>query len=92
MVDARVFYKNKRGENFWKILGKKGIVEERVFKELVPPFKEKVEGKGWDMLCEHLKLGRRALVKEFYENLGERRNPTCYVRGRWVPFGERAIS
>ena len=36
--------------------------------------------------------GRRALVKEFYANLGERKNLTCYVRGRWIPFGERAIS
>ena len=39
-----------------------------------------------------MELGKRALVKEFYTNLGDRRNLTCYVRGRWVPFGERAIS
>ena len=35
---------------------------------------------------------RRALVKEFYANLCERKTLTCYVRGRWVPFGESAIS
>ena len=36
--------------------------------------------------------GRRALVKEFYANLCEMKDLTCYVRGRWIPFGERAIS
>ena len=36
--------------------------------------------------------GRRAIVKEFYPNLGERDDLTCYIRERWIPFGERAIS
>ena len=31
-------------------------------------------------------------MKEFYANLGERKDFTCYVRGRWIPFGERVIS
>ena len=35
---------------------------------------------------------RRVVVKEFYSNLGDKKDMTCYVRGRWVPFGERAIS
>ena len=35
---------------------------------------------------------RREIVKEFYANLGERKDLTCYVKGRWVPFRERAIS
>ena len=39
-----------------------------------------------------MKPSRRALVKEFCANLGDRRNLTFYVRERWVPFGERAIS
>ena len=43
-------------------------------------------------MFKHLETRRRTLVKEFYANLGERRNLTCYVKGRWVPFGERAIS
>ena len=43
-------------------------------------------------MSQHMKPGRRALVKEFLANLGERRDLTCYVRGRWIPFGERAIS
>ena len=36
--------------------------------------------------------GKRALVKEFYANLGKIRSFTYYIKGRWVPFGERAIS
>ena len=44
------------------------------------------------MLCKHMETGRRTLVKEFYENLGDKKNLTCYVRERWVPFGERTRS
>ena len=36
--------------------------------------------------------GRRDIVKEFYPNLGERKDLTCYIRGRWIPFRERVIS
>ena len=43
-------------------------------------------------MSQHIEPGRRALVKEFYSNLGERKDLTCYVRGRWIPFKERAIS
>ena len=43
-------------------------------------------------MCKHVKPGRRALAKEFYANLGEKRNLMCYIRGRWFSFGERAIS
>ena len=31
-------------------------------------------------------------MKELYANLGDRKYLTCYVKGRWVPFGERALS
>ena len=43
-------------------------------------------------MSQHMELGRKALVKEFYANLGERKDLTCYVREIWIPFGERAIS
>ena len=77
---------------FRKNLAKKGFMEEREFKEKMPPFKEKIERRGWKVVCKHLEPGKRALGKEFYDNLDERRNLTCYVRGRWVPFREKAIS
>ena len=90
--EERVFLTEKVAEAFRKTLAKKGFVEERGFRELIPPFKEEVERRGWEVVCKHLEQGRRALVKEFYANLGKIRNLTCYVRGRWVPFEERTIS
>ena len=44
------------------------------------------------MLCKHMEQGKGTLVKEFYANLKYRKNLTCYVKGRWVPFGERTLS
>ena len=41
--EARAFYSNKGVETFQKYLAKKIFVEERGFKELVSPFKEKIE-------------------------------------------------
>ena len=67
-------------------------MEERGFKELVSPFKKEIERRGWEKLSQHREQGVRALVKEFYANLGKQRNLTCYVRGRWIYFGEKAIS
>ena len=67
-------------------------MEERGFKELVLPFKEEIERRGWEKLSQHKELGVRALVKEFYANLSEQKNLTCYVKGRWIPFGERFIA
>ena len=56
------------------------------------PFKEEIEKRGWGKITQHMEPGRRALVKEFFSNLGEMKGLTCYVRGTWVPFGERTIS
>ena len=86
------FYSEKGVNSFKKYLSKKGYVEERGFKKLLSPFKEEVERRGWEIVSQYIKPGRRAIVKEFYANLGERKDLTCYVRGRWIPFGERAIS
>ena len=88
----RVFLSDKGEKVLRKAISKKFYIEERGFKELVPPSKEEVERRGWDMICQHLEPSRRAIVKEFYANLGEMKNLTCNVRGRWVPFGEKALS
>ena len=66
---------------FQKHLTKKGFVEERGFKELVSPFKEEIERRGWEKLSQHRELGVRALVKVFYANLGEQKNLTCSFKG-----------
>ena len=39
---ARVFLSDKGAEAFKKTLTKKGFIEERGFKELVPPFREEI--------------------------------------------------
>ena len=81
--EARAFYSRKGEEAFKKHLAKKGL-EERGFRELVSPFNEEVEKKGWEIVSQHREPGRRSLVKEFYTNMGERKYLTCYVRGRWI--------
>ena len=90
--EARAFYSNKGEEAFKKHLTKKGYVEERGFKQLVSSFKEEVEQRDWEIVSQHMEPRKRALVKEFYANLGERKDLKCYVRGRWIPFRERGIS
>ena len=90
--EARAFYSDKGVEEFKKHLTKKRFMEDKGFKKRVSPFKDEVEKRGWETVSQHMELGIRALVKEFYANLGERKNLTCYVRGRWVHFRERAIS
>ena len=69
--EARAFYFNKEAKAFQKHLAKKGFVEERVFKQLVSPFKEEIKRQGWEKLSQHRETGVRALVKKFYANLGE---------------------
>ena len=75
-----------------KTLLKKGFIEERGFKEIIPPFKEVIEKIGWIAICKHLLIGRAAIVREFYANLRERKETQCYVRGKWVPFDRHTIN
>ena len=64
--EAKVFFTKKRAKNFKEILTKKGIIGERGFKEIMPPFKEEIEKIGWGKICKHLGEGRIALVIEFF--------------------------
>ena len=90
--EAKAFYSNKGEKAFKKHLAKKGFIEERGFRELVSLFNKEVEKRSREIVSQHKEPGRRSLVKEFYTNLGERKYLTCYVKGRWIPFGERTIS
>ena len=67
-------------------------MEEKGFKQLVSPFNEEIERRGLEKMSQHMDPGVRVLIKEFYANISEQKHLTCYVRGRWIPFGERAIS
>ena len=72
--EVRAFYSKKGEEAFKKHLAKKGYMEKLGFKQLMFPFKEEVEQRGWETMCQHIEPGRRALVKEFYANLGQRKD------------------
>ena len=48
--EAKTFYSDKEAEAFQKHLAKKGFVEERGFKQLVSPFKEEIERRGWEKM------------------------------------------
>ena len=74
-----------------KIL-KKEFIGERGFKRFISPFKEIIKKRGWKFVCQHLSSGFAALVREFYANLGDRKETQCYVRGKWVSFHRKDIN
>ena len=65
---------------------------ERGFGKLISPFSEVVEKRGWGFFCEHKAPGFSALAREFYANMVGMKEDSVYVRGVWVPFGDRRIN
>ena len=53
------------GRYLKKTLTKKVFIEERGFKEVVPPLKEEIERRGYEAVSKQLESSRRALVKDF---------------------------
>ena len=70
----------------------KGFVGERGFSQLISPFKELIEQRGWGKFCKHYKTGYAAIVREFYSNLVGRKDNSVFVRGVWVPYGAENIN
>ena len=84
-VEARNLWNNQ--------LADKGFVGERGFGKLISPFAELIEKRGWGFLYEHKAPGFAAVVREFYANMVEmREDDTVFVRGVWVPFGQKRIN
>ena len=77
---------NKAYEVMHNKMMNKDFIGERGFKQLIPPFKEVIEKRGWNMLCEHYSAGFAALVREFYSNLVGMKEKTCYIWGTWISF------
>ena len=75
-----------------KKMMKKDFIGESGFKQLIPPFKEVIEKRGWSLLCEHHSYGFSALVKDFYSNLVGMKEKTCYIRGKRISFNEKEIN
>ena len=86
------FVSEEAYSNWRKHYAGKGFVAERRFKNLITPFKEMIEKRGWETLCAHRRAGYAAVVREFYSNLVGRKDNTVYVRGVWVPYGAQAIN
>ena len=70
----------------------KGFVGEREFSQLISPFKELIEQRGWGKFCKHYKTGYADIVREFYSNLLVRKDNSVFVRGVWVPYGAEHIN
>ena len=70
----------------------KGFIGERGFSQLISPFKELIEQRGWEKFCKHYKTGYAAIVREFYSNLVGRKENSVFVRGVWVPYGAKTIN
>ena len=70
----------------------KGFVGERRFSQLISPFKELIEQRGWGKFYKHQKSGCAAVVREFYSKLVGRKENSVFVRGVWVPYGAETIN
>ena len=44
----------------------KDFIGERGFNQLISPFREVIEKRGWSLLCEYKPTGFAAVVREFY--------------------------
>ena len=83
---------SKEAQELWnKVLFDKEFVCERGFGKLNSPFSEVIEKRGWGFFYEHKAPGFSALAREFYTNMVGMKEDSVYVRGVWVPFGDRRI-
>ena len=82
---------SKGAQELWnKTLFDKEFVCERGFGKLISAFLEVIEKRGWAFFCVHKAPGFSA--REFYANMGGMKEDLVYVRGVWVPFGDRRIN
>ena len=86
------FVSEEAFSNWKKDYAGKGFVGERGFSQLISPFKELIEQRGWEKFCKHQRSGYAAVVREFYSNLVGRKENSVFVRGVWVPYGAETIN
>ena len=67
------------------------FIKERGFNKWISQFTEIIEGKGWQLFCEHKSLGFANVVKEFYANMVGMKDKVMYVRGKWISFNRKQI-
>ena len=78
------FVSEEAFSNWKKNYAGKGFVGERGFSQLISPFKELIEQRGWGKFYKHQRSGYAAVVREFYSNLVGRKENSVFVRGVWV--------
>ena len=73
---------SEEAHSLWKKhFSGKGFIGERGFSQLISPFKELIEQRGWEKFYKHYKTGYAAIVREFYSNLVGRKENSIFVRG-----------
>ena len=70
----------------------KDFTGESGFNNLISPFRELIEKKGWSLLCEHKPAGFAAIVRQFYANMVGKKERICYERGQWIFFVMKEIN
>ena len=70
----------------------KDSIGERGFNKLISPFREVMEKRGWNLLCEHKPTRFDAVVREFYANMVGKKKKMCYAREKWISFDREEIN
>ena len=84
---------SEEAQSLWtKHYAGKGFIGERGFSQLISPFKELIEQRGWEKFYKHYKTGYAAIVREFYSNIMGRKENSVFVRWVWVPYGAKTIN
>ena len=86
------FLSKEAAELMQNTLLKKGFIGHRGLKEIIPPFKEVNEKRGWTDNYEHLPARRSTIVRELYANLWVKKETQLYVRGKWITFDKHTIN
>ena len=82
-----------KAKDIWtKVLADKSFICERGFGKLISPLFEIIEKRGWKGFCAHTTPGFSYLAREFYSNMAVMKEDVVFVRGVWVPFGDRRIN
>ena len=84
--EAKAFYSNKGEESFKKHLAKKGYVEERGFKQLISPFKEEVERRGWETVKPAHGSRKEGTSQGILRQLGRKERSNVLCQGEMDPF------
>ena len=74
------------------MLADNGFTCERGFGKLISNFSEIIEYRGWECLCAHTTPGFSALARELYSTMVGMKEDTVFVRGFWVPFGDKRFN